>query len=52
MPADPYTVLRALLQAEALRSTPKPKERPGEQAPADPETPLTDQHPSHRQPPN
>lgn len=24
MPGDPYTVLRALLRAEAARSTPKP----------------------------
>jgi hypothetical protein len=58
MPADPYTVLRALLRAEALRSTPEPTartlertgERTGEQAPADRRIPVTDEHPSHRRP--
>ncbi|MEV0183745.1 MULTISPECIES: hypothetical protein [unclassified Streptomyces] len=25
MPSDPYAVLRALLRAEAVRSTPKPE---------------------------
>lgn len=66
MPADPYTVLRALLRAEALRNTPEPTtrraertvertsertgERTGEQAPADRRIPVTDKHPAHRRP--
>ncbi|MDX2756528.1 hypothetical protein, partial [Streptomyces scabiei] len=62
MPADPYTVLRALLRAEALRSTPEPTPRPlertgerrgertGEHSAADRQTPVTDKHPSHRRP--
>ncbi|WP_193241594.1 hypothetical protein [Streptomyces phaeolivaceus] len=47
MPADPYTVLRALLHAEALRSTPKPT--PERTAPEDHRTPpTTDEHPPRR----
>ncbi|MEU2773210.1 hypothetical protein ABZ646_09795 [Streptomyces sp. NPDC007162] len=30
MPSDPYAVLRALLRAEAVRSTPKPQEKAAE----------------------
>ncbi|UUU23343.1 hypothetical protein [Streptomyces sp. DSM 40750] len=42
MPADHYTVLHALLRAEALRDTPKPTP---EQAPDHPSDPSTDEHP-------
>ncbi len=33
MPMDPYAVLRALLRAEAARSTPKPQVKQGEKPP-------------------
>ncbi|MBD9729956.1 hypothetical protein PV755_04530 [Streptomyces caniscabiei] len=42
MPADPYTILRALLQAEAVRSTPKPE---SERASEHPHTPDRDERP-------
>ncbi|MDP9682798.1 hypothetical protein [Streptomyces griseoviridis] len=45
MPRDPYAVLRALLRAEAARTTagPAPEPAPGRPAPA---TPAKRQHPA------
>jgi hypothetical protein len=44
MPSDPYTVLRALLRAEAARSTPKPNSDQPAEAKHDPMS--DDHHPS------
>ncbi|EKX62787.1 hypothetical protein PV416_45550 [Streptomyces ipomoeae] len=49
MPSDPYTVLRALLRAEAVRSTPKPKPERNPEAGHEPRTggqqpPKTSEH--------
>ncbi|MBZ3907739.1 hypothetical protein WB401_37310 [Streptomyces brasiliscabiei] len=46
MPADPYTVLRALLHAEARRSAPEPT--PERAAPEPRRTPATEERPSKR----
>ncbi|MEU5092135.1 hypothetical protein [Streptomyces sp. NPDC021356] len=49
MPSDPYAVLRALVRAEAARSTPEPPCPPPGEPAGKPHRPEQDAH--HRPPP-